>query len=87
MLLTMFVGILCFVYLQYVLTEVSFSKSNISIAIIISSVPVAFAVFLNFLRDGLNGMLESPESAVFANRNLMLSALAWIFLLIFSSIT
>lgn len=85
--LTIFVGILFFVYLQYVLIEVSSLGSEISRVTMISSVPAAFAVFLNFLRDGLKGNMESPERAVFVNRNLLLSALAWLLLLVTSSVT
>lgn len=84
--LTIFVGILFFVYLQYVLIEVSSLGSEISRVTMISSVPAAFAVFLNFLRDGLKGNMESPERTVFVNRNLLLSALAWLLLLVTSSV-
>jgi hypothetical protein len=84
--LTIFVGILFFVYLQYVLIEVSLPSSEISKIFMTSSVPAAFAVFLNFLRDGLKGDMESPERAVFVNRNLLLSALAWLILLVTSSV-
>ena len=84
--LTIFVGILFFVYLQYVLIEVSLPRSEISKIFMTSSAPAAFAVFLNFLRDGLKGDMESPERAVFVNRNLLLSALAWLILLVTSSV-